>query len=104
MDYTAFLTPTIGATGILALVVIMVLRGALVPKRYLDELREDKNNQIATWQETCTKLRQTIDTKDQHISALLEASKTTTRVIEALPRATSANERGDHHALAEAEE
>lgn len=104
MDYTAFLTPTIGATGILALVIVMILRGSLVPRRNLDDLRVDKDAQISTWKTAYEQAMAVQDAQRQQLSALLEANRTTTRVIQALPEAVSLNERSGGHALAEAEE
>jgi len=104
MDYTAFLTPTIGATGMLTLVVILILRGSLVPRRIIDDLRADKDQQIETWRSACTKLQETSDLKDQQISALLEASRTTTQVIAALPRAAANHERSGQHEVAQSPE
>lgn len=103
MDWTAVLTPSLGATGLLALVVVLILRGALVPRSTFDIMREDKDKQIEIWRtayETGVSIQ---DIQREQISALLEANRTTTHVIQSLPRAASLNERSGRHELAEAE-
>lgn len=103
MDWSAFLTPTIGATGLLALVVILILRGSLIPRRNVEDLIKDKDRQIETWRAAYENGQKTQEVQRQQISALLDATRTTTHVLEALPRAAGLNERS-RHALAPAPE
>ena len=103
MDYSAFLTPTLGATGLLALVVVMILRGALVPRSTFDSMREDKDKQIEVWRTAYISSVSVQDVQREQISALLEANKVTTHVVQSLPRAAGIRGRDDHHELAEAE-
>jgi hypothetical protein len=102
MDYNALLTPSIGAGGLLAVVVFMVLTGKLVPRSQVDDLRADKDRQIDVWKAAYDKAMEGQDVQRAHITALMEANQTTTRVIQALPVGSN-NERGPH-ALAEADE
>lgn len=102
MEWSTFLTPTIGATGLLALVVIMVLTGRLVPRAVVEDLRADKDKQIEVWRAAYDKAMSAQEVQRDQISALLEAAKTTTHVIQALP--VYSNERSPRHELAEAEE
>jgi hypothetical protein len=104
MDYTAFLTPTLGATGLLALVVLMILRGSLVSRRVHDDLRNDKDKQIEIWKTAYDTSMSIQAVQREQISALLEATRTTTHVIQALPQAAGLNERSARRDLAEAEE
>lgn len=104
MDWTTVLTPSLGATGLLAVVVLLVLTGRLVPKSTLDELRTDKDKQIEVWRTAYETSLSTQDVQREHISALLEASRTTTHVIQSLPVAPHLNEGSARRALAEAEE
>lgn len=101
MDWTTVLTPSLGATGLLAAVVILILTGRLVPRSTLDDLRTDKDKQIELWRTAYETSMSAQDVQREQISALLEATRTTTHVIQALP--VSRNERSGH-ALAEAEE
>lgn len=104
MDWTSMLTPSIGATGLLAIVVIMILTGRLVPKSMFEDLRADKDRQIEIWRSAYETSMSAQDVQREQISALLEATKTTTSVIKALPVAPYSNERSSRHALAEVEE
>lgn len=104
MDYTAFLTPTLGATGLLALVVLMILRGSLVTRRVLDDMRADKDKQIDTWKAAHETALAVQEVQRQQITALLEATRTTTQVIQAIPRAAGLSEGNGQRVLAEAEE
>lgn len=104
MNWTAMLTPSLGATGLLAVVVVMVLTGRLVPRSTLDSLRTDKDAQINTWKTAYEKAVSAQDVQRGQITTLLDASRVTTHVIQALPRAAHLNEEGGPRALAEAEE
>lgn len=102
MDWTSALTPSLGATGLLAVVVIMILTGKLVPKSQMDDVRSDKDKQIEIWRAAYETSMSAQEVQREQISALLEAAKTTTHVIQALP--VYSNERSARHELAEAEE
>lgn len=102
MDWTAMLTPSLGATGLLAVVVIMILTGRLVPKSAIEDLRTDKDKQIEIWRAAYETSMSAQEVQREQISALLEATKTTTHVIQSLP--VYPNERSPRHELAEAEE
>lgn len=104
MDWTTVITPSLGATGLLAVVVILILTGKLVPKSTLVDLRDDKDKQIEVWRTAYETSMSAQEIQREQISALLEATRTTTHVIQALPRAANQNERGPRHELAEAEE
>lgn len=102
MDYTAMLTPSLGAGGLLAVVIFMILTGRLVPRSHLDDMRTDKDKQIDMWRTAYETAMEGQTVQRDHITALMDANQTTTRVIQALP-VGSRNERGSH-ALAEADE
>lgn len=94
------ITPSLGATGLLAVVVVLVLTGRLVPKSTLDELRADKDKQIEIWRTAYDTSMSAQEVQREHISALLEAAETTTHVIQSLPVSAHRNERNSR-ALAE---
>lgn len=100
MDWTAVLTPSLGATGLLAAVVIMVLTGRLLPRSGVEERLADKDRQIETWRTAYERALEVQDEQRVHIRALLDATQTTTQVIRALPRASG----GSGRELAEADE
>lgn len=104
MEWTALITPNLGAMGLLAVVVLMVLTGRLVPRQNMDDLRTDKDRQIDTWRAAYEAAVNVQNIQREQISALLEAAQTTTHVIQSLPGAPDRIERGPRNALAEAEE
>lgn len=65
----------LGASGILALVIIMILTGRLVPKARADE-----------WRDAWSKEREAGDVMRQQISDLAAAGHVTARVLDALPQ------------------
>lgn len=103
MDWTQMLTPSLGATGLLAGVVIMVLTGRLLPSRSVAERMADKDQQIETWKAVYERALEVQDAQREHILELREATRTTTRVIQALPAAVGMNERSSRAELAEDE-
>lgn len=103
MDWTAMLTPSLGATGLLAAFVIAILTGRLLPKASVEERLADKDKQIDTWRTAYERALEVQDEQRRHISALLEANRTTTHVIQALPQAAGLNERSTRAELAEGE-
>jgi peptidoglycan hydrolase CwlO-like protein len=103
VDWTSFLTPTIGATGLLALAVILILRGSLVPRRTVDQMRADKDSQIAIWKDAYATSQRAVEMKDRQIDTLLEAARTTTHVVTAVSEAAGLNSGRSHRALAPSE-
>jgi hypothetical protein len=103
MDWMNYLTPSLGATGLLAAVVIMILTGRLLPRASVADRLAEKDKQIETWRAAYERAQEVQDTQREHITALLEATRTTTQVIRALPAAAGLNERNARAELAEAE-
>lgn len=94
-DWPAFLTPTIGAAGLLTLVVLLILWGKLVPRSVMEDLRRDKDAQIATWKAAYERSEEAREIMRHQITSLLEMARTTTHVIEAIPKAAaSVNHKG----------
>jgi hypothetical protein len=92
----ALLSPAglqIGAGGLVALIVLMVLSGRLVTRRQLNELRADRDAQLAdaraqrdTWQavaERETTLRISLQATN---TESLELNRTAVRLLSALPQ------------------
>lgn len=103
MEWSAFLTPTIGATGLLALAVILIFRGSLVPRSTVNQMRADKEAQIQMWRDAYEMSQRAVDLKERQIDALLEATRTTSHVVAAVSEAAGLNS-GGSHALASPEE
>lgn len=100
MDWQTFLTPTIGATGLLALAVILIFRGSLVPRSTVDQMRKDKDEQISMWRNAYETSQRAGELKDRQIDTLLEAARTTTHVVSAVSEAAGLNSGRSRHALA----
>lgn len=96
MDYTAFLTPTLGAGGIVILVVVMILRGDLVPRRQADAVAAVKDEQIALYRGLYEGAMEVGRERDRQIASLMETARTTRRVLEAIPEAAGVTEGDDH--------
>jgi hypothetical protein len=103
MDWTAVLTPSLGATGLLAVVVIMILRGSLVPRTTFDTMREDKDKQIDIWKSAYDRAVSVQDVQRDQISVLLDGNRVTAQVIQSIPRAAGMNG-GGHSEMAEVED
>ncbi|WP_030248049.1 hypothetical protein [Streptomyces sp. NRRL S-455] len=101
--FTAFLTPTLGAGGIVLLVVLMVLRGALVPRSTVDMMREQANQQVQLWQTLAEGRQELIEIQQAQLDMLMGTAQTTERVLHAVSEAARDN-RGGGRALAQAPE
>lgn len=99
MDYTTFLTPTLGVGGIVLMVVIMLLRGDLVPRRQADAVNTVKDQQIALYKELYEGAMEINRTREAQLASLMETARTTRRVLEAIPEAAGVTE-GDGHEVA----
>ncbi|MFJ1648030.1 hypothetical protein [Streptomyces sp. NPDC088258] len=71
-----------GAVALLAIVVLMVLTGRLVPRRTYDDLKEERN----TWRAAHTTSEEARRLERDQTQELLELSRTADRVLTALPR------------------
>lgn len=87
MDWTAYLTPSLGATGLLAAVVLMVLTGRLQPKASVDERLADKDRQIETWHAAYERALEIQAEQRTQLAAMVTANETATKVLQAIPRA-----------------
>lgn len=82
---------------LVALVVLLVLTGRLVPRRVVEDTRADRDARIAearaeaaTWREAWELEHQVRLVQAKHVEALLEVGRTTTHVLSALPTPTTA--------------
>lgn len=106
MDYTSFLTPTLGVGSIVVLAVLMLLRGDLLSRKQVDAVLSVKDEQIALYKGLYEQALEVSRAKDEQMAALIETSRTTRRVLEAVSDVASHNtERtggGDHAPAQEA--
>jgi len=82
------------AGALLAVVVLMILTGRLVPRSVLRDTRRDSSaretqlqKQADAWRDAYELAVQGRKTADEHMAELLDAARTTRQVIEALPQA-----------------
>lgn len=87
MDYTAFLTPTLGVGGVVILAVVMLLRGDLVSRRQVDALLSVKDQQISFLEKTNEEQARSLRERDHQLAEMMLTSRTTRRVLAALPEA-----------------
>jgi hypothetical protein len=101
---TAFLTPTLGAGGVVLLVVLMVLRGLLVPRSTVDLVVQDKDKQIDVWRTLAEGRQEMIDLQQSQLDLLMGTARTTERVLDAVSEAARLNRGGGGRALAQTSE
>lgn len=70
-----------GAWGLVALIVLMVLRGTLVPRRTYDDMREERD----TWRAAHQVSEEARHEAQEHANELLELSRTAIPLLRALP-------------------
>jgi hypothetical protein len=99
--FSAFLTPTLGAGGIVLLVVLMVLRGTLVPRSTVDMMREDSNRQVELWKALAEGRQGLIEIQQAQLDMLMGTAETTERVLNAVSEAARDNRGGGGRALAQ---
>lgn len=82
----------VGASGILAFLVLLVLLGRLVPRKTLEDLRADKNEQLAatraerdTWKQAALDEAATCRALQAQNGELLELARTAGHVLTSLP-------------------
>lgn len=103
-DWSGFLTPALGTAGLLTLAIVLILRGALVPRSTLEMLRRDNEREVGIYRDIITARDETIKTQAEQINMLLEGNRTTLRVVESLPEAARLNREGGRDVLAPAPE
>lgn len=102
MDYTAFLTPTLGVGGIVLLAVVMMLRGDLVSRRQVDALLSVKDQQIIFLEKANGDLSAALRERDRQLAEMMVTSKTTRTILAAaLPEVAGPNHEGGVHAPAQ---
>lgn len=102
MDFEKFVSPDVGAVGVLVLVVLLILWGKLLPRGTVKSLLDAKDEQIRIYRDAYDKSAKTVEIQNRQIGQLMEMARTTTHVIEALPAALPVG-REDGHAMDPAE-
>lgn len=97
-ELTSYLSPAIGSGGVVVLVVILVLRGLLVPRSTLDMVRAEKDQQVETWRAIAERAQELTSVQQDQIVSLLDTARTTRHVLEVLPEAARRNRGEDDRA------
>lgn len=101
MDYTTFLTPSLGIGGVVVLAVIMLLRGDIVPRKQVDTLLSVKDQQITFLEKANGDLNTALGERDRQLTEMMVTSRTTRTIIAAaLPEVAGSNHEGGAHAPA----
>ena len=100
MDWTAFVTPTLGVGGLVLLAVLLMLRGDLVPRKQVDTLLQVKDQQISFLEKANGDLTVALRARDAQLAEMMLTSRTTRRVLDVLPEVASRRE-GETHVPAE---
>jgi hypothetical protein len=100
-ELLGFRPTDIGAAALVGLVVLLILRGQLVPRRQLDDLRTDKDAQIAaereekaTWREAHLISEEARREAQDQAAEMLEMSRMGISLFNALPRAGEVKDAG----------
>lgn len=101
MDWTKYVGAGLSLSGLLALAIVLILRGNLVPRSTLDMVRADRDREVETYKAIIAARDETIKAQQTQISMLLEGSRTTQRVLEAVGEAARLNREGGGGALAQ---
>lgn len=111
MDLTSLPVIPTSATALLALVVLLVLWGKLVPKSYLDELRAEKDARIVEVKEDRDLWKAAYENElsinrelTGQVSLLSEVGRTADHVIRSLPAAAAAVEGSRDNAVSTSQE
>lgn len=100
MNWTSFMTPALGATGLLTLGVLLIFFGYLVPARTVDRVVRAKDEEIKLWKAAYERSESAHVIKDRQITALMDAGRTTTSVLEAMHRVALDPGRSGHEVAA----
>lgn len=102
MDWTTFITPTIGVGGLVVMTVVMTLRGDLVSRRQVDALLSVKDQQIAFLEKANGDLSVALRERDRQLAEMMLTSHTTRTILAAaLPEVTGPDHEGGARVPAE---
>lgn len=82
------ITPTDLTAGVLlGIVILSIVLGRLIPVRTAERELADRDAQIASWKAAYEAERQRGEVQAEHLGELMELSRTTVAIVQALPRA-----------------
>lgn len=83
---------TMGASGLLAVVILLILRGNLIPRNTYEERMKDKEDQVEYYRTAYESERARNDELTGMVGTLVDAGKTTEYVMESLHQASQKGE------------
>lgn len=75
----------LGAGGLVVLFVLSIMRGWLVPRSVLEDVRTDRDVRVAEEHERGEQYRLALEETRRQVTALLDTGKTVANVMRALP-------------------
>lgn len=78
-----------GPTGILAIVVLAILTGKLVPKQTMEDRIAEADKRQLILEDTIKNLRETVALRESTSRVQIESAKTVEQIVKALPASTS---------------
>lgn len=90
---------TMGATGLLTVVVLLIIRGNLIPRNTYEERMKDKDDQVEYYREAYETERERNSELAGMVGTLVEAGKTTEYVMTSLHQASQKGELENDTAL-----
>lgn len=85
MNISSLPLEPIGATGIVSLVVLLILRGTLIPRRVHLDRMADKDAQIEYYHTALEREAERNDALSGQLDALMEVARTADHVLSSLP-------------------
>jgi hypothetical protein len=89
MNLDALPVIQLGATSILGFTVLMVFRGALIPRRVHEDRIRDKDDQITYYQTALERETSRSDELTAQVGVLMEVANTAEHVFNAIPLAAA---------------
>jgi hypothetical protein len=78
-----------GPTGLLAIVIVAILTGKLVPKQTMEDRLAEADKRQAILEDTIKNLRETVSLRESANQVQIESAKTVEQIVKALPTSTS---------------
>lgn len=75
----------VGAGGLVFLFVLSILRGWIVPRSVLDDVRADRDVRLAAERADKEHWRSVAETSTEQVKTLLSVTQVTTQVLQSLP-------------------
>ena len=78
-----------GPTGLIAIVILAILTGKLVPKQTMDDRLAEADKRQAILEDTIKNLRETVALRESTNKVQIESARTVEQIVKALPAVPS---------------